>query len=113
MDGENDLAMDYAAFRHYMSIVRGAGSNTQTLNRMKAALPVIIRDRLTDRQKTYLIAYFFDGLNVREIGELYGVNKSTVSRSIHRGMRRVYRRLISIEPDLAGTPMVRAYISNR
>lgn len=45
--------------------------------------------RLTDRQRLYLDAYYNDGLSMEAIGQLYGVNKSTVARVIHRGLARM------------------------
>ena len=40
-----------------------------------------------------LTLYYAEGFNMREIGELLGVNKSTVSRTIKRGERRLQRCL--------------------
>ena len=37
--------------------------------------------------------YYAEGLNMREIGERLGVDKSTVSRTIKRGERRLRRCL--------------------
>lgn len=45
--------------------------------------------RLTDRQRLYLDAYYNDGLSLEAIGQLYGVNKSTVARVIHNGLARM------------------------
>ena len=45
--------------------------------------------RLTERQRLYLDAYYNDGLSIEAIGTMYGVNKSTVSQVIHNGMERM------------------------
>lgn len=45
--------------------------------------------RLTERQRIYLDAYYNDGLSLEAIGQLYGVNKSTVSRVVKNGMTRM------------------------
>ena len=37
--------------------------------------------------------YYAQGMNMREIGEQLGVDKSTVSRTIKRGERRLQRCL--------------------
>ena len=37
--------------------------------------------------------YYAQGMNMREIGETMGVDKSTVSRTIKRGERRLRRCL--------------------
>ncbi len=44
---------------------------------------------LSQAQKKYCIAYFYEGMNMREISELYGVNKSTVSRTISRAKQNI------------------------
>lgn len=113
MKTEGSSALDFAAFRQYMSLTTNAGSNEETLKRMKAAVPVIIREDLTDCQRDYVMAYFYDGLNVREIGERYGVDKSTVSRTIRRGMARVYRLLRFSFPGMVESPRRNKYITNR
>lgn len=46
-------------------------------------------ERLTERQRLYLDAYYNDGLSLEAIGQLYGVNKSTVARVIHNGLARM------------------------
>ena len=112
MDGGRLTAADFVIFQQYMTVSSGSTSNTRSINRMKSAIKGIINDHTTEKQREYLLAYFFDGLNVREIGELHGVNKATVSRGIHRGMRRVYRQLLAVEPSMKDTPMIRCYISN-
>lgn len=111
MENERYSALDFAAFRCYVE--EHARDNTHDLDRMKAAIPEIIHEKLTEKQRNYILVYFFDGLNVREIGERYGVNKATVSRTIRRGMRRIYKQLISIDTQMAAAPMSKAYISNR
>ena len=106
-----DMAIEGASLRRYAEDL--GGSNTGDLKRMRDAIPGIIRNHLTDKQRTYILAYFFEGMNVREIGDLYEVNRATVSRTIHRGLKRIYAHL---PVDSSGRPkvsMTRAYISNR
>ena len=47
------------------------------------------------QQRQVLLLYYAEGLNMREIGEKLGVDKSTVSRNIKRGERRLRRCLRS------------------
>lgn len=106
-----DMAIEGASLRRYAEDL--GGSNTEDPKRMRDAIPGIIRDHLTDKQRTYILAYFFEGMNVREIGNLHEVNRATVSRTIHRGLKRIYAHL---PVDPSGRPkvsMTRAYISNR
>ena len=48
---------------------------------------------VTEKQRTALLLYYAEGYNMREIGEQMGVDKSTVSRTIKRGERRLQRCL--------------------
>lgn len=45
--------------------------------------------RLTDRQRLYLNAYYNDGLSLEAIGQLYDVDTSTVARVIRNGLARM------------------------
>lgn len=46
-------------------------------------------ERLTERQRVYLDAYYNQGLSMEKIGQEYGVDKSTVSRCVRRGLDRM------------------------
>lgn len=46
-------------------------------------------ERLTGDQKKYLDAYYNEGLSMEHIAQRYGVDRSTVSRSIRRGLARM------------------------
>lgn len=45
--------------------------------------------RLTDRQRLYLNAYYNDGLSMEAIGQMYDVDTSTVARVIRNGLARM------------------------
>ena len=53
----------------------------------------IINDDLTKTQKQYIIMYYMNNKKIHEIAEEFGVNKSTVSRTIKRARNRIYERL--------------------
>lgn len=53
------------------------------------ALYKLLENNLTKKQKCYIILYYKDKLTVKEIAEKFGVDKSTVSRTINRGRRRI------------------------
>ncbi len=53
----------------------------------------IINDDLTKTQKQYIIKYYMNNMKIHEIALEYGVNKSTVSRTIKRARNRIYERL--------------------
>ncbi len=53
----------------------------------------IINDDLTKTQKQYIIMYYMNNMKIHEIALQFGVNKSTVSRTINRAKKRIYERL--------------------
>lgn len=81
-------AADMAAYSREM-----ASDNVQQLDRLRENLAKALRQDVTDRQRQFLLLYYGQGLNMRQIGERVGVNKSTVSRTIKRGEARLRRCL--------------------
>ena len=70
-----------------------AADNSQELSRLKRNLIRALREDVTQRQRQALLLYYAEGRNMREIGEKLGVDKSTVSRTIKRGEKRLQRCL--------------------
>ena len=70
-----------------------ASDNSAQLDRVKRNLVRALREDVTARQREFLLLYYGQGLNMREIGEKLGVDKSTVSRTIKRGEARLRRCL--------------------
>ncbi|MEG2455806.1 MAG: sigma-70 family RNA polymerase sigma factor [Oscillospiraceae bacterium] len=70
-----------------------AEDNEGQLQRVKRNLVRALREDVTQRQRQMLLLYYAEGQNMREIGEELGVDKSTVSRTIKRGERRLHRCL--------------------
>lgn len=56
---------------------------------LKRNLVAALREDVTERQRQALLLYYAEGLNMKEIGERMGVDKSTVSRTIKRGEYRL------------------------
>ena len=81
-------AADMAVYTRQM-----AQDNSAELSRLKRNLIRCLREDITERQRTMLTMYYAQGLNMREIGERLGVDKSTVSRTIKRGEHRLQRCL--------------------
>ena len=81
-------AADMAVYSRQM-----AADNTEQMNRLKRNLLRALREDVTPRQRETLNLYYAQGLNMRQIGELLGVDKSAVSRTIKRGERRLQRCL--------------------
>lgn len=53
----------------------------------------VIREELTELQRETIIAYYFQEMTLAEIARERGVNKSTVSRTLHRAEERLRRFL--------------------
>ncbi len=70
-----------------------AQDNGEEMSRLKRNLIRALREDVTEKQRTALLLYYGQGYNMREIGEKLGVDKSTVSRTIKRGERRLQRCL--------------------
>ena len=81
-------AADMAVYARQMS-----ADNSKEISRLKRKLIRALQEDVTPRQRQTLLLYYSDGLNMREIGERLGVDKSTVSRTIKRGERRLRRCL--------------------
>lgn len=67
--------------------------NSQEISRLKRNLIRALREDITPRQRQALLLYYAEGKNMREIGEDLGVDRSTISRTIKRGERRLQRCL--------------------
>lgn len=63
------------------------------MSRLKRNLIRCIKEDVTERQRTVLLMYYSQGMNMTEIGAALGVDKSTVSRTIKRGEKRLQRCL--------------------
>ena len=70
-----------------------AADNTRELSRLKRNLIRCLREDVTPKQRQMMLLYYAEGKNMREIGQAMGVDKSSVSRTIKRGERRLQRCL--------------------
>ena len=66
-----------------------AGDNSERRRRLLRNLPKAVAAELTPRQREVLALYMERDMNVTQIAAVLGVNKSTVSRSLHRALRRL------------------------
>lgn len=67
--------------------------NEEQLSRLRRNLRRAREQELTPRQRQVLALYYDEELNMTEIGARLGVNRSTVSRTLHRAKDRLYRVL--------------------
>ena len=81
-------AADMAVYSRAM-----AEDNSRQMARLKRNLLHALQEDVTARQREYLLLYYGQRLNTREIGEKLGVSRSTVARTIKRGEARLRRCL--------------------
>jgi len=84
----------YAAdMAQYARLISEQNTNAREMAELKLALWPALHEDVTEKQRDYLLLYYGEGLNMNEIGERMGVDKSTVSRTIKRGEDRLRRCL--------------------
>jgi len=54
----------------------------------------VMEQELTEKQREYLFAYYFDEHSPSQIARRFGVNRSTVMRTLKRAEARIRRHLI-------------------
>lgn len=92
-----ELAQDQYAFERW----KNQDNNDDPFHRhLVNAFRIALRDELTKQQRTYITAYYYEGLTMEEIAEKFSVNKSTVSRTIKRAKNRLERVLRYASPTL-------------
>lgn len=74
-------------------IAAHAGDNESDLARLKHNLRLAREEELTARQRELLRLRYEENLSVSEIAALIGRDKSTVSRTLSRARRRLYKCL--------------------
>lgn len=86
-----EFSLDRAAFLAWSNAE--GGTNAADLDRARKAIPIILAEYVTPVQRDYIILYFVEQMSTRDIAVLREVSKSTVSRTIRRGLDRMYRCL--------------------
>ena len=81
-------AADMAAYALQM-----AQDNSREHDRLKHNLMRALHEDITPKQRQALLLYYAQGLNMREIGDQLGVDRSTISRTLKRGEQRLLRCL--------------------
>lgn len=67
----------------------GAPTNKNEVRQYKRFVAKSLRGVITPTQREYIIDYYLSNRSMKEIAEERGVNVSTVSRTIKRGMNRI------------------------
>ncbi len=85
---DNEFYGDLAAWR-----TAHAADNAAQIERLRRNLRLAREEALTKRQRDLLQMHYEQGKSVSEIARELGVQKSTVSRTIARAKRQLYRCL--------------------
>ena len=101
MPAPYEFAQDQYAFELWKN---QGDDNDPAYRHLMNAFRVAARDELTEQQRTYIMAYYYNRLTMEEITEQFGVNKSTVSRTIKRAEQRLQRVLRYAHPRLLDHP---------
>lgn len=83
-----DFAADMAIYTQAM-----AEDNSQQMTRLRRNVMLALQEDVTPRQRECMLLYYEKRLNMRQIAEMMGIDKSTVSRNIKRGESRLRRCL--------------------
>lgn len=59
----------------------------------KRALREIIKEQLSERQKQFIVLYYYEYKTMKEISEICDVNISTVSRTLNRARKNIADRI--------------------
>lgn len=72
-----------------------AGSNSEQVHLMCRKLQTACRQELTPRQREIVELYFFSGkkTTITDVARQLGIDRSTVSRTLKRAMRRLRNHL--------------------
>lgn len=105
------IASDSYAYSDYQK--KDRSTNTDAFNRAKKALPEVMK-LLPKKQRTYIYLYFVEQKSTVEIAKQYHINKATVSRTINRGLDRIYKLMRIIGPEFAdGLARKKGYLSSK
>lgn len=103
-----EAIMERVAFELWTT--SASGDNLADLERVKRALPIVLEECVTEKERLYILAYFAGRKKMHEIAYEFGVNKSTVSRVIRRGLDKSYKYLRFVSPLFMHTPQKRGYL---
>lgn len=104
-----ELQLDQAAFDLWLM---GEGEdNRADLEKMKRVLPIVLEECCTEKQRAYIMHYFVERMTMDAIADLYGINRSTVSRTIHRGIDTAYGYLRFVSPLFIRQTKRRGYLT--
>ena len=91
------IAQDRQAYADWFGEQFSSENTAQNVGKM---IHAAIKYELSDKQRAYFISYYLEGKSIKEIGEIYDVDKSTISRTLKRSRNRLKRVLKYSSPQL-------------
>lgn len=71
------------------SVSEAENTNENNIQLIRRALPRVIEERLSDRQKDCIRLYYFENLNMNQTAAALGIERSTVSRTLKRARSKI------------------------
>ena len=71
----------------------------------KNCVAFAVQNELTEKQRQYFLKYYIDRKNMQQIASEFGVNKSSVSRTLYAARKRLARVLAYTAPHLLRAKM--------
>ncbi len=84
---------EFCADKRIAALIGEIGPGEGKRSLMIKILRNIIENELSERQRQMIGLYYFSRMNIPEIAEKLGVNRSTVSRTISRGRRNIMEKM--------------------
>lgn len=88
-----ELKRDRQTYKNWFQELTSSGTNEQELEHLKKVVILAIEELLTETQRAQFLAYYVDGMAMADIAGRYGIDKSSVSRTIKRARVRLQRVL--------------------
>ena len=82
----DEYSCDYVSFQVMHFVIRISDEKLSTALK-----------ELTEKQRTAILLHFFQGMNGREISELYHVSRSAINSRRDRGLRKLQKLLNEME----------------
>lgn len=71
---------------------QGDDDNTERIERLKRNLPKAVAE-LSDYQKNLVMLHYYNEMKQKQIAEMMGVNKSTISRGLKHARQKLQKYL--------------------
>lgn len=77
--------------------LRESPNNNSNQDLRLRLLRSVLNDSLTKTQKCYIMLYYKENMKIADIASLFGVAPSTVSRTVNRARKNLYRAITGRE----------------